>query len=695
MDIAKKNLRISYYLALPILMVIMLLLNFRNFGLYPIVFADEWLYSTYSRLLPMIDSPRPMYLFYWIYGSTKLCGDSFLTCARLINSIVFIAAFPFIYYVSRLYMGKKLAIYISICSLLLPINIYTAYFMPESLQFLLFWIFIYTLLNYSPSDYIYKAIGSGLSLGLMSLVKPHALFLIPIVWLFFYLNTNRNEFRKTIYLILINLIVCLFTKMFLGYLFVGTQGLTFFGSDYSGVARSIDLEELFFKILPLSLINLYGHIVSIIIIFGVPLTCIYSNLVFKGSIDSKIKDDSLVIFSKILLLLLVVLIGISSIFAGKAAGMGQYESIGRLSLRYYDFTFPLLLILVAASYSKYKNNNNLNIISLTFILLIVYVSFDKMHGYLPNLVDSPVLRSYMANNIFFIALSLVALLSLLSAIFNRGFNYIIYIFVYIPLLIILTNSSIVLDVSNSMKPSLYDQSCQFANRYLGDNARKLSIIGPDLANLFRCSFYMSVPGANIFTVENNQIINGELFPKDTEWLLLFGDYKFDLDYISKLSIPVIEGDGVKLGEFTLLNIAYPASLHIKPTLNTSHTTGHYSGKSGGVMVATGGETGALIFGPYKRLAPGKYKARYLLSAESDDVLESLGNVDVSAYNDTSKFDKALVSKSINASAVEQSIEVFFDVDDKDLVYQFRVWVNGLGKIVTLNSIDVERISSSP
>ena len=113
------------------------------------------------------------------------------------------------------------------------------------------------------------------------------------------------------------------------------------------------------------------------------------------------------------------------------------------------------------------------------------------------------------------------------------------------------------------------------------------------------------------------------------------------------------------------------------------------------MVATGGETGALIFGPYKRLAPGKYKARYLLSAESDDVLESLGNVDVSAYNDTSKFDKALVSKSINASAVEQSIEVFFDVDDKDLVYQFRVWVNGLGKIVTLNSIDVERISSSP
>jgi phosphoglycerol transferase len=42
-------------------------LTFRNAGLYPMVFADEWFYNAYSRYMPIEGSPRPNYLFFYLY----------------------------------------------------------------------------------------------------------------------------------------------------------------------------------------------------------------------------------------------------------------------------------------------------------------------------------------------------------------------------------------------------------------------------------------------------------------------------------------------------------------------------------------------------------------------------------------------------------------------------------------------------
>ena len=46
------------------LIALIIYLTARNSGLYPMIFADEWLYNAYSRYIPADASPRPSYLFY-------------------------------------------------------------------------------------------------------------------------------------------------------------------------------------------------------------------------------------------------------------------------------------------------------------------------------------------------------------------------------------------------------------------------------------------------------------------------------------------------------------------------------------------------------------------------------------------------------------------------------------------------------
>jgi phosphoglycerol transferase len=683
MKIPNINSQVRNIFVIIALGLIVIFLNFRNLGLYPLVFADEWLYSTYSRVLPMVGSPRPMYLFYWIFGSTNICGDAFLSCARFINSIIFILAFPFLYKVSRHYMPGGMAIYISICALLLPMNVYTVYFMPETLQFLLFWIFMYFLVVFSNNNYIKKSIVVGISLGLMSVVKPHALFLIPIVWIFFYL-LGCNGLVK---IILINIFFVVLTKMITGYFFVGASGLNFFGDDYSGLAKTVGIKEFFGEIIPLSLYNFYGHLIALIVIFGIPIYFIFISLLHREKNEYNLP---LKILGKFTIILTFVLIIIYSIYAGKAAGMGQYESIERLSLRYYDFVFPLFIIIMAANYNQLNKNKLKNILIYSAIVLFSTIAIGK--GFLPNLVDSPVLSSLKSNDYYFIILASLSILILPALLLNDRVGKIFYLFIYLPLFILFTNYSIVIDLNPSKQAGLYDQACQFSNKYLGNGVKKLLIIGPDLASLYRCNFYMSNPGLG-FRQEKNGV-NISSFSDDVEWLLLFGNYGVD-KYLKNLSIPVVDRSGNSLGEYSLIHVSNPSSMLIEVDSQTPHTTGKFGGIGTSRLYAVKGDVGALMFGPYKKLKPGRYKAKYFVSAKYPNSEEVLGNLDVSSFDRSSNAEEVLAKSPLTRSLTERGpIELIFNVDDKNVVYQFRIWVNGVAQMVEISSVEVMSINDS-
>ena len=81
--------------------VIIALLIFRSSGLHPVVLNDEYTYSMSSRLLPLSASTIPGYLYLAIYRVTNVCGDGYYDCARVLNSLFFVAAAPFVYAVAR------------------------------------------------------------------------------------------------------------------------------------------------------------------------------------------------------------------------------------------------------------------------------------------------------------------------------------------------------------------------------------------------------------------------------------------------------------------------------------------------------------------------------------------------------------------------------------------------------------------
>src|SRR5688572_5396819 len=108
-------------------------LLFRNSGIYPVVFADEWSYSTFSRLISFDQVPIPSYLYFLTFRTSSLCGDDFLGCARILNSVFFVASAPFIYLTAKRVSSPSAATVVAIASVAGAANIYTAFFMPEAM----------------------------------------------------------------------------------------------------------------------------------------------------------------------------------------------------------------------------------------------------------------------------------------------------------------------------------------------------------------------------------------------------------------------------------------------------------------------------------------------------------------------------------------------------------------------------------
>ena len=152
----------------------------RNTGLFLTV-PDEWVYSKTARLLPPEAAGVPSYLYFLIYRATNLCGAGYLECARALNVFFMVGAMPFIYLLCRTVAGRWVSLFIAVMAVLGPINTYTAYFMPESLYLLLFWVLAWYALRGTEANPLLRGAIMGVIIGLMALVKVHAFFLVPVI----------------------------------------------------------------------------------------------------------------------------------------------------------------------------------------------------------------------------------------------------------------------------------------------------------------------------------------------------------------------------------------------------------------------------------------------------------------------------------------------------------------------------------
>lgn len=130
------------------------------------------------------------------------------------------------------------------------------------------------------------------------------------------------------------------------------------------------------------------------------------------------------------------------------------------------------------------------------------------------------------------------------------------------------------------------------------------------------------------------------------------------------------------------------NLQITPKPDTTHTVGKFDPATN-TMIAEKGQTGALMFGPYAKLAPGHYQATFLVTAESGADGTEVGMLDVNGFTVTTP-SSTLATVPLKSAHGEQTIKLTFDATDPKVAYEFRIFVNGKGDRTSVRSVLVEK-----
>ena len=512
-----------------------LFLVFRNMGLYPSVFADEYTYSKLSRLLPLSKSPIPDYIYLKLYSVTNYCGDGFLGCARLINAAMFILAAPFIFLISRRVANNGVSITVSLLAILGPINSYTAYFMPESFYFLAFWIFLWYLTGLNREARGYHWFLAGSIYAISSLVKPHAIFLLPAILLYIAFVFFREQylFGKLSAVAFFSFILgALLVKFGVGYAFAGPAGLTIFGPMYGSIATStVSGASKYIPLLLVALESFKGHMLVVVLLYGLPLT--FSVIVVVKALTIKniqvASQDAQ--YERIAFLSLVVvfsLICVTALFTASVANSGPYETPYRLHMRYYNFALPILYIVAAGALSTNVDINKY----LCYILGVVAVIsgacaiLNNLAPYVPNYIDSPEIHGLQISKLAFRIVGGLLILSIvLWVIFKRrGVEF--YLYFALPLFVVVSSYYINSEIGNRLKSDVYDRAGIFVHQYLASyDLSKVIVVGSDAAGLFRALYYVDNAKASIDVIGGNSNCDLLKLPADKEWVLLIGRHK--------------------------------------------------------------------------------------------------------------------------------------------------------------------------
>jgi len=475
-----------------LVIVTYLALAMRSAGMYPSVFWDEYLYSRFARFGELQAAPVPSYLYFLTYSFTGLCGDGFMGCARLANVAFFTISLTLIFVTSRRFVSEWTALAIALITALSATNTYTAYFMPESFYFFAFWLIAYLVLDLTEESDRWRWIFTGAVVGLASLIKVHAIFLLPAITL--YLAYTSQNIILALQRCAVLIVVALVTKMAMGYLIVGAAGLRLLGSIYGGIAAKSGL-DLYAALAASAAYNLFGHILGLSLLFAVPIGQVLLTLARSFQGDRRSASVQVALFSFAVLSMLLVVV---PAFTASSSFLGPTETNVRLHMRYYTFAFPLLIL---ACGIPLKQNSASPIwgraaIGAVLAAVVIYVAFTRLAPYNPIYVDCPELFGIMFSGpYFYLAVSFV-LISLLIWIANEYWGARGFLFVVAPFLMLLGSYYHAIFSNRFFEPSLADRAGVIARQYLSDyEISDLAVFGHEEQTTDQVVTYFRSPGA--------------------------------------------------------------------------------------------------------------------------------------------------------------------------------------------------------
>lgn len=416
---------------------IMVLLVAMVWNLHPAVFPDEYIHSRSAIWLPFSEAKISGYLYYLVYWSTGLFGDYYLQAARVLNALFHVAGCYLIYLTALKVIDKKFAAIISLSVAIGPLATYVAFFMPDSMYFFFFWVFMMLMVRidqrskYSPSEMAM----SGVAFGLLWLVKPHALFILPVYPIYLLIRNSSKSLVPSATFI----VVSIFTKFSFSMLLAGTEGMSWFGAGYSGhgeiAASNIHLISQEYQKIS---INLIGHLVVLTSIMGLSMVVVLSRL--RDLIRSQKANLGLFV-----LMLTSAMIVVVSIFA-VSVHVFEENTAHRLYIRYYGFALPLFMIAVFTDpVSTWDRPITPYASVLATIIAVVglapaYYLWTRSTFYPYKIIrtDVPEIATLVATPVAFYLVSFLTMSAIFLWLYKARMGLYFYAHVIIPLVAILT-----------------------------------------------------------------------------------------------------------------------------------------------------------------------------------------------------------------------------------------------------------------
>jgi len=502
----------------------------RNYGLYPQVFADEWLYSQFSRLRPLSESTLPSFLFLGLYRATNACGPAFLECVRILNVAVLVAAAPLIYLVGKPVAGRTAALLIAAASVLAPFSAYTSYFMPEPLYFFGFWAITWLVLQRGREGLGFGLL-AGAALGTLALVKLHALFLLPammsyLAWLGWRQGTARGlsawtALRGGVAAAIAALAAAIAVKLLLGFVLAGQNGLSLLGTFYGSHVISSDSRPLGGLVLP-TLRSLYGHVLGLLLIFGAPLLFIATGAArAEGRNALGQQGRALLLYGT---LMFGITLAVAVTYTATIADISELEAT-RLHMRYYSFTFPLILIGAAACVTAAPpaQRRRIFLAALSIALLVAAAKLLPRQFHVMY-VDSPELAAASRSSRVLWSTVMVSLLAAAAWAWRPSAGRALLLWVLLPATCIGAATTARLAQMPARGPQVYEQAGQLARaRLTREQMATMTIIGPQYGNLMSANFQMDVAGPVLMPVDEGKELDLLRMPEEG-WLLMIGKY---------------------------------------------------------------------------------------------------------------------------------------------------------------------------
>ncbi|QBE64603.1 DUF7024 domain-containing protein [Pseudoduganella lutea] len=549
--------RHGFALALGVLALYLVL---RSAGMYPAVFADEWLYSKSARLYPLADSILPSWLYLALFGQTSHCGPGFLACARIMNIALYIAAAPFVYGVARTVLGRGAAQALTVVVLLMPVNTYTAYFMPEAMYFLAFCVLAWTALTKHHLPPLRYGLVAGAVLGTACAIKVHGLFLLPPLlafMLYLCVAGGQGWLRRFAVMAGAALAMTLLVKAALGYLVAGPAGVGLLGSFYGNHATNNEGAGRFARLIAPALTSLYGHVLALAALAALPLATLLAHL----AAPKRDRDPALARAQVFVLLMLGAAVAVTVLFTATIADAAPGEGT-RLHMRYYNFVLPLLVLLAAAPLAApqpRERRRRIVVAALMAVPLVLAAAMPLVAVYPTSFVDSPELNLLAATPYYLkllVAFQLVALA--VWALWQRP-GRLLFAFLLLPLAMVLGEKTSYLTMASQQVPDPYDKAGSMVRDYLGKEEAAGVTVAGDGAGLLRALFHIDTAGADFIELVPGAPLRANELPPDRRWLVVVGPHPLPDTIVPEIRTPdyaLIRLNTVK-GELTRVPMADP------------------------------------------------------------------------------------------------------------------------------------------